>query len=126
MADRGRAAPALVRLMQAGHTATLEQLPDLIAEYAAGAGAYDTAVFVVDIRETVLRRITGDGPDAGTGGQEFTVQGTLPGQAYQRVDLLAEPTTGDAPDGRRRWWVAVTDGVGRLGVLRTDTETGDG
>ncbi|WP_081236472.1 PP2C family protein-serine/threonine phosphatase [Streptomyces viridosporus] len=125
MADRGRAALALVRLMQAGHTATLEQLPDLIAEYAAGAGAYDTAVFVVDIRETVLRRLTGKGPEAGTERQEFTVRGSLPGQAYQRVDLLAEPATGGAPDGRRRWWVAVTDGVERLGVLRTDTDTDD-
>ncbi|OKK04053.1 stage II sporulation protein E [Streptomyces sp. CB02400] len=123
--DRGVAALALVRLMQTSHTATLEQLPDLIAEHAAGAGMYDAAVFVVDIRESVLRRLTGKGPDAGNDGQEFTVRGSLPGQAYQRVDLLTEPTTGNAPDGRRRWWVAVTDGVERLGVLRTDTDTDD-
>ncbi|MEW2078421.1 PP2C family protein-serine/threonine phosphatase [Streptomyces sp. NPDC013433] len=125
MVDRGAAALALVRLMQSSHIATFEQLPDLIAEYAAGTGAYDTAVFVVDIRETVLRRLTGKGPDAGTDGQEFTVQGSLPGQAYQRVDLLAEPATDNVPHGRRRWWVAVTDGVERLGVLRTDTDTDD-
>ncbi|MDG9720474.1 PP2C family protein-serine/threonine phosphatase [Streptomyces sp. DH24] len=125
MVDRGVAALALVRLMQVSHTATLEQLPELINAYAAGAGAYDTAVFVVDLRETVLRRLTGKGPDAGADGQEFTVQGSLPGQAYQRVGLLSESTTENAPDGRRRWWVAVTDGVERLGVLRTDTDTDD-
>jgi serine phosphatase RsbU (regulator of sigma subunit) len=123
--DRHAAASVLMELVQASHTTTLEQLPDLIAGHAARAGLYDTAVFVVDIRETVLRRLTGKGLDAGGGGQEFTVQGSLPGQAFQRVDLLAESVTGNAPDGRRRWWVAVTDGVERLGVLRVDTDTED-
>ncbi|GAA3294817.1 PP2C family protein-serine/threonine phosphatase [Streptomyces cinereospinus] len=123
--DRTAAASALLELMQASHTATLEEIPALIADRVAEVGIYDTAVFVVDIRETVLRQLTGKGRDAGSGGQEFTVQGSLPGQAYQRVDLLAEPATGDAPDGRRRWWVAVTDGVERLGVLRADTDADD-
>jgi serine phosphatase RsbU (regulator of sigma subunit) len=119
-------AASLVRLMQASHVATLEQLPEMIARHAAVAGMHDTAVFVVDIRETVLRQLTGKGPGAGDGGQEFTVEGSLPGQAYQRVDLLAEPDrAGDRAGGRRRWWVAVTDGVERLGVLRADTDTDD-
>ncbi|MEV5439555.1 PP2C family protein-serine/threonine phosphatase [Streptomyces sp. NPDC052682] len=125
MADRSAAALALLGLMQASHAATLEGIPDLIAGHVAEAGIYDTAVFVVDIRETVLRQLTGKGTDAGNGGQEFTVQGSLPGHAYQRVDLLAEPATDAASDGRRRWWVAVTDGVERLGVLRADTDTDD-
>ncbi|MEY7974951.1 PP2C family protein-serine/threonine phosphatase [Streptomyces pilosus] len=118
---------SLLRLMQASHTAPLEQLPKLIAEHAATAGIRDVAVFVVDLRETVLRRLTGRGPAAGDGGQEFTVAGSLPGQAYQRVELLPEPER-DEPDDRpggRRWWVAITDGVERLGVLRADTATGD-
>ncbi|MGY0068958.1 PP2C family protein-serine/threonine phosphatase [Streptomyces sp. QTS137] len=122
MADRSSA--ALMRLMQASHTATLEQLPEMIAEHADGAGLRDTALFVVDLRETLLRQITGKGVDAGDGGQEFTVTGSLPGLAYQRVDLLTEQ--GGADDGsRHRWWVAVTDGVERLGVLRADTDTDD-
>ncbi|MFI5572507.1 PP2C family protein-serine/threonine phosphatase [Streptomyces sp. NPDC051740] len=110
--------------MQASHTATLEQLPGMIAEHAAVAGMHDVAVFVTDIRETVLRRLTGRGADAGGGGQEFTVSGSLPGQAYQRVELLPESErdgTGERPGGRR--WVAVTNGVERLGVLRADTDT---
>ncbi|MFJ9967981.1 PP2C family protein-serine/threonine phosphatase [Streptomyces avermitilis] len=119
------AAASLVRLMQASHTVTLEQLPDMIAECAAAAGMHDTAVFVVDLRETVLRQLTGKGPGAGDGGQEFTVQGSLPGQAYQRVELLAEQDRAGGGAGRRRWWVAVTDGVERLGVLRADTDTDD-
>ncbi|WP_030345932.1 PP2C family protein-serine/threonine phosphatase [Streptomyces sp. NRRL S-1022] len=125
MADRGTAAPALIRMVQASHTVTLEQLPGLIAEHAAAAGMHDAAVYVVDIRETVLRRLTGRGRDAAGGGEEFTVQGSLPGQAYQRVELLAESGWDGAPGGRRRWWVAITDGVERLGVLRADTDTDD-
>ncbi|MEU6595099.1 PP2C family protein-serine/threonine phosphatase [Streptomyces sp. NPDC046881] len=109
-------------MVQASHTVTLEQLPDLVAEHAAEAGLHDVAVYVVDIRETVLRQLTGKGRDAARGGQEFTVQGSLPGQAYQRVDVLAESASADTPGGRRRWWVAVTDGVERLGVLRADSD----
>ncbi|WP_430383229.1 hypothetical protein [Streptomyces sp. P10-4] len=125
MVDRAAAALALVRMLQAGHTVTLEQLSDLVAAHAAEAGLYDTAVYVVDIRETVLRRLTGKRRDAAGGGQEFTVQGSLPGQAYQRVDVLAEPASAASPGGRRRWWVAVTDGVERLGVLRAASDTDD-
>ncbi|MEV5428173.1 PP2C family protein-serine/threonine phosphatase [Streptomyces sp. NPDC052701] len=124
MAERA-AASSLVRLVQASHIATLEQLPQMVAEHAAEAGMYDTALFLVDIRETVLRQLTGKGVGAWDGGQEFTVSGSLPGQAYQRVELLAEPGRAGGGPGRRRWWVAITDGVERLGVLRADTDTDD-
>lgn len=117
------AAAALVSLMQASHTATLEQLPKIIAGHAAEAGLREATVFVVDIRETVLRELTGRGPDAGEGGQELTVLGSLAGQAFQRVDLLIE--SGASERDGRRWWVAITDGVERLGVLRADTAADD-
>lgn len=120
-----RPGTALIRLMQDSHTATLEELPGLIAEYAAAVGLHDTVVLVVDLRETVLRQLTGAGPDAGAGGQEFTVGGSLPGQAYQRVTLLSETAGGEDGPDRHRWWVAVTDGVERLGVLRAVTEGDD-
>ncbi len=117
-------AVSLVRLMQASHVATLEELPRLIADHAVAADMHDTALFLVDLRETVLREVTGRGPGAGEGGQEFTVSGSLPGQAYQRVELVPEPAWVRVGGGaRRRWWVAVTDGVERLGVLRADTDT---
>ncbi|MFI1722603.1 PP2C family protein-serine/threonine phosphatase [Streptomyces sp. NPDC020489] len=115
-----------MRLMQDSHFVTLEKLPALIAGHCAEVGLHDVTVFVADLRETVLRQLTGEGRTAGEGGQEFTVRGTLPGQAYQRVDLLAQTDHGaGGPQPRRRWWVAVTDGVERLGVLRADTETDD-
>jgi serine phosphatase RsbU (regulator of sigma subunit) len=115
----------MMRLLQDSHTITLEELPGLVAGHAEAAGMYDTAVFVVDIRERVLRRLTGRGLDAADGGQQFTVRGSLPGRAYQQVTLLAERETDGGSADRRRWWVAVTDGVERLGVLRADTETDD-
>ncbi|MEU6546661.1 PP2C family protein-serine/threonine phosphatase [Streptomyces sp. NPDC046859] len=112
-----------MRLMQVSHTATFEQLPRLIADHAADVGLHDVVLFVVDMRETVLRQLTGHGPDAGEGGQSFTVSGSLPGQAYQRVEVIPEAAPVRAGDAaRRRWWAAVTDGVERLGVLRADTD----
>ncbi|MFF9203819.1 PP2C family protein-serine/threonine phosphatase [Streptomyces sp. NPDC014986] len=125
MVDSSTASRQMMRLLQASHTITLEELPDLVAEHAEPAGIYDTAVFVVDIRETVLRRLTGRGPDARDGGQQFTVRGSLPGRAYQQVSLLPERETDGRQEGRRRWWVAITDGVERLGVLRADTGDDD-
>nr|BFD88260.1 PP2C family protein-serine/threonine phosphatase [Streptomyces sp. Xyl84] len=117
-------AESLVWLMQASHTVTFEQLPQLIADHAASVGMHDVALFLVDVRETVLREVTGRGPAAGDGGLEFTVSGSLPGQAYQRVEVIREHVGGRVGEGvRRRWWVAVTDGVERLGVLRADTDS---
>ncbi|MGW0994264.1 PP2C family protein-serine/threonine phosphatase [Streptomyces sp. NPDC002520] len=108
----------LRELTQAAHLATFDELPCLIASHAVRAGLQDVAVFAADIRETVLRQITGRGDDAGDGGEQFNIGGTVPGRAYQRVAVIAETAH---EDERRRWWVPVTDGVARVGVLRADT-----
>lgn len=123
MVNTGNTGRMLRRLLQAAHTVTLEELPGLIAGQADAAGLYDVAVFAVDIRETLLRQITGRGLDAAAGGEEMRIDGTLPGRAYQRVTLVAETPRGTR--SRRRWWVPVTDGVERIGVLRADSEDGD-
>ncbi|MFD0068812.1 PP2C family protein-serine/threonine phosphatase [Streptomyces sp. NPDC059944] len=120
------AATAMLELMQASHTVTLEQLPDMVTRFAATAGMYETAIFVVDIRETVLRQLTGKGLAAGGGGGEFPVQGSLPGRAFQTVQLLSEQdANADSSRHQWRWWIPITDGVERLGVLRTDTDLPD-
>ncbi|WP_240958064.1 PP2C family protein-serine/threonine phosphatase [Streptomyces chilikensis] len=122
MTGRATAALQLARMIQESHTVTLEQLPELVTRHGAAAGLHETALFIVDIQQKVLRQLTGEGADAGHGGQLLTVDGSLPGQAFQRVDVLPERLA--RPDSsRQRWWVAVTDGVERLGVLRADTDT---
>jgi serine phosphatase RsbU (regulator of sigma subunit) len=120
--ERATAALQWARLIEASHTAALEQIPEMIARCAEVAGLFDATVFIADIRETTLRQLTGEGPDAGDGGQRFNVQGSLPGQAFQRVDIVPERLAPPV-SGRQRWWVPITDGVERLGVLRADTDT---
>jgi serine phosphatase RsbU (regulator of sigma subunit) len=115
--DRGRTAEMLMDLIQVSHTTNLEALPQLVAEHAASVGLRDSAMFLVDLQDRVMREVTGRGLDAGEGGEELRVDGTLPGRAWQRVESVAESGT---RRGLRRWWTPITDGVERLGVLRTD------
>ncbi|MER6703170.1 PP2C family protein-serine/threonine phosphatase [Streptomyces fumanus] len=122
MTDRGRTAEMLVDLVQLSHTTNLEALPRLVAERTASVGLHDSAMFLVDLQDKVMREVTGRGLDAGEGGEEVRVDGTLPGRAWQRVESIAESGT---RQGRRRWWTPITDGVERLGVLRTDVAEGE-
>ncbi|MFF5158031.1 PP2C family protein-serine/threonine phosphatase [Streptomyces sp. NPDC000348] len=124
MTEPAKVSRTLTDLMMASHMATLEDLPRMVADRAEAVGLGDVAFFLVDLQGTVLRQITGRGLDAGAGGAELAVDATVAGLAFQRVDLVVEP---DASSGRagRRWWVPVTDGVERLGVLRADTAHDD-
>ncbi|MFH9674915.1 PP2C family protein-serine/threonine phosphatase [Streptomyces sp. NPDC017405] len=116
---------ALTDLMMASHVGTLEELPRMVADRLEAVGLHEVSFFLADLQGKVLREVTGGGLDAGAGGAELTVDSTLAGLAFQRVDLVAEP---DRAGGRQRcrWWLPITDGVERLGVLRADTEGDDG
>jgi serine phosphatase RsbU (regulator of sigma subunit) len=46
------------------------------------------------------------------------------GLAFKRVDLVVEPDASPQREARR-WWVPVTDGVERLGMLRADVDDQD-
>ncbi|MGW0600191.1 PP2C family protein-serine/threonine phosphatase [Streptomyces sp. NPDC002776] len=124
MTERARVGRALTDLMMVSHEAALEDLPALVADHAETIGLHDVAFFVVDLQGKVLRQVTGQGLDAGAGGLELAVDTTVAGLAFQRVDLVVEP---DASGGREshRWWVPVTDGVERLGMVRADTDRDD-
>jgi serine phosphatase RsbU (regulator of sigma subunit) len=110
---------ALTVLLEASHTATFEQVPGLLDDAARAAGAGGAAVFVADLQEDVLREVTGRGPDAGEGGEECRIEGTLPGRAFQTTSIMRRA------DGRA-CWVPVMDGTERLGVLRFDFGPGGG
>ncbi|MGW7256573.1 PP2C family protein-serine/threonine phosphatase [Streptomyces sp. NPDC054834] len=124
MIDPAKVGRALSDLMMASHVATLEELPRMVADHVDAVGLHDVAFFLVDVQGKVLREVTGGGLNAGSQGLELAVDTTVAGLAFQRVDLIAEPDPSCTRE-RCRWWVPVTDGVERLGMLRADTDEDD-
>ncbi|MFF0191030.1 PP2C family protein-serine/threonine phosphatase [Streptomyces sp. NPDC005244] len=112
-------ARALTGLLEASHAAPFEQLPRLLDTAAKEAGAGGARLFVADLQEEVLLEVTGIGLNAGEGGEECRIEGTLAGRAYQ----ITEVTT---PAGDGACWVPVLDGAERLGVLCIEPGPGDG
>ncbi|MFJ8803040.1 PP2C family protein-serine/threonine phosphatase [Streptomyces sp. NPDC102487] len=112
-------ARALTGLLEASHSAPFEQVPLLLDTAAKEAGAGGARLFVADLQEEVLREVTGLGLSAGKGGEEYAIEGTLPGRTYQTADITA-PARGGA------CWVPVRDGAERLGVLHVEPGEGDG
>ncbi|MFK0171055.1 PP2C family protein-serine/threonine phosphatase [Streptomyces sp. NPDC090306] len=111
-------ARALVDLLEASHRAPFELLPGLLASAVRQAGAGGARLFVADLQEEVLREVTGVGLNAGKGGDEHRIEGTLPGRAYQSSEVTA-PARGGA------CWVPVRDGAERLGVLLVEPGEGE-
>ncbi|MEE1939627.1 PP2C family protein-serine/threonine phosphatase [Streptomyces sp. TRM 70361] len=103
-------------LLRAFHLAAFEELPGLLARHAAEAGLHHATVHVADLQEKVLREVTGQGLDAGQGGQETRIDTTLPGRVFRSGQPLSASV-----DGWVQHWLPVLDGTERLGVLRLDT-----
>ncbi|MFF7300539.1 SpoIIE family protein phosphatase [Streptomyces sp. NPDC008265] len=117
--DAQRMLKVLTALLADGHFAGFDQLPDLIARHTETAGLCKVRLYLTDLREQVLREVTGRGLDAGDGGETLAVEGTLAGRAFTTVRSLR------GADGEKdRWWVPVLDGTERLGVLRADLAAG--
>ncbi len=64
-----------------------------------------------------MREATGQGLDAGAGGQEPRIDTTLAGRAFRDGQSHSAPV-----DGRVQHWLPVLDGTERLGVLRVETD----
>jgi serine phosphatase RsbU (regulator of sigma subunit) len=109
----------LTGLLAASHTAPFEALPGLLDAAAKQAGLGGARLFVVDLQEDVLREVTGIGLNAGEGGEQHRIEGTLAGRAYQLSQITA-------PAGGGACWVPVLDGTERLGVLHVEPGPGDG
>jgi serine phosphatase RsbU (regulator of sigma subunit) len=108
----------LADVLRDSHRASFEQVPALLAGAAARSGFARSRLFVVDLQQDVLREVTGAGMDAGQGGEQLRVDGTLAGRAYQSTRHLV------SRDGRQLW-VPVMDGTERLGVLYLRPEPDD-
>ncbi|MFC8195233.1 PP2C family protein-serine/threonine phosphatase [Streptomyces sp. NPDC060006] len=104
-------------LLRASHLSAFEELPGLVARYADEAGLHGARVYVADIQELVLREATGKGTDAGSGGQELRIDGTLAGRVFHSARSHSVPV-----DGRVQHWLPVLDGTERLGTLRLETD----
>lgn len=103
-------------LLRASHLTTFEQLPALVAEHAARVGFDPVRIYLSDLREDMLREVTGRGIDAGHGGRELRIDATLAGRVFQSMHVLAG-TTG----GRPVQWLPLLDGTERLGVIAVGT-----
>ena len=90
------------------------QIAGLVTRHAATLGANDAVVYLVDLQQRVLVPFLDSGdPGVGRQVEPLSVDGTLPGRAFQHVEVLMQ----DAADGRIRVWVPLLDGIERLGVL---------
>ncbi|WP_245642305.1 PP2C family protein-serine/threonine phosphatase [Nonomuraea candida] len=115
----------LIGLLEATHLATFEQVPALVDEHASLAGLDGVLIYLADLQQTVLRRLTGHGLDAGQDGSdddhELRIDGTLAGRAFQECRILGNKNgqgNGDDAGPAEHWWVPVLDGTERIGVLR--------
>ncbi|MER7108364.1 PP2C family protein-serine/threonine phosphatase [Streptomyces sp. NPDC000229] len=113
-------------LLAASHLMPLERLPTVVGEHAAAAGFPEVLIYVGDVQRNALRLLTGRGEDAGQAAKgeeaELKIEGTLPGRAYQYIQVLPDTSPGGA--GENRWWVPLLDGTERLGVLRVTAAEG--
>ena len=101
-------------LLAAAHLAAPYQLAGLVARHAATLGADDALVYLVDLQQRVLVPfLDPGGPGVGRLVEPLDVDATLPGRAFQHVEVLTQ----DAADGRIRVWLPLLDGIERLGVL---------
>jgi hypothetical protein len=111
MGDAERAVDAL---LEDAHLAAPDQIAALVTRHAAALGADDALVYLVDLQQRVLVPFfDSGGPGVGRTVEPLGVDATLPGRAFQHVEVLTQ----DAADGRIRVWLPLLDGVERLGVL---------
>ncbi|KZB83979.1 hypothetical protein AVL48_34795 [Amycolatopsis regifaucium] len=92
---------------------TADQLPASVAEHAAHAGFRDTRIYLADVRQEKLVRLSGSG-------ETLSVDTTLAGRAFRNAETV---TVGRTP--RTHTWTPLLDGTERLGVLRATTTTMD-
>lgn len=111
MSDAERAVDAL---LADAHLAAPYQLAGLVARHAATLGADDATVYLIDLQQRILVPfLDPGGPGVGRQVETLSVDATLPGRAFQHVEVLTQ----GVPDGRLRVWLPLLDGIERLGVL---------
>ncbi|HEX6681496.1 MAG TPA: PP2C family protein-serine/threonine phosphatase [Candidatus Limnocylindrales bacterium] len=98
---------AILDLLREAARCQPDQLPALVNAVTEQL-AKTMTIFLVDFEQHTLRELT---TPVG-GGEEYPVQGSLAGLAYQRGEVQAQP--GD----RHTLWIPLIDSTERLGVVR--------
>ena len=107
-------------MLEDSHLMTIEQLPATVRRRAQSAGFHNVAIYVVDLRQEVLRLLGGEQNPADRGERRLPIARTLAGRAFET--LTPQPDTDSEPG---RWWVPLQDNAERIGVLRVDTRSTD-
>ena len=97
-------------LLRAAHHLPATGLGAVVTEQARRLGAREAVVYLADYAQHVLVPVPGEGVP---GRQELTIDGSLAGRAFRRVDTVRAP----AHDGPATLWVPLLDGAERMGVL---------
>jgi len=103
-------ADPLRSLLRDIHLLAPDQLSAAVATHGRGLGARETVVYLVDYEQLLLQPLRGEGVPVR---QELSVDGSLGGRAFRRVEVLTSPAHYQA----HQLWVPLLDGVERLGVV---------
>jgi serine phosphatase RsbU (regulator of sigma subunit) len=118
-------------LLKASHMVKLENLPAIVSECGTPAGLHDVLIYLCDVQQQVLRRLTSPGTLPGAIGRSagveagLRVDATLAGRAFQLGQITRVPGTEHGAPHGHQWWVPLLDGTERLGILRIGTESDD-
>ncbi|PZF98323.1 hypothetical protein C1J01_48635, partial [Nonomuraea aridisoli] len=88
-------------LLQAMHLSAMEDLPREIASHARRVGFSQIVLYTTDLQEQLLVPLPGQsGPDGGPP-PTVRIDGTLPGRAFRRVEIVrtrpvADPATSES------------------------------
>ena len=110
-------AAALDTVLRSSHLMAPDTLGEIATACAAHLGSQSTAIWLVDYEQRLLTPLLAPHDEPR---EPLTVDGSLAGRAFRQSELVDT----EAPDGRRRLWVPLLDGVERLGVLELVLSTG--
>ena len=111
VADDARTADLFKELLRRTHLSAPSDIGATVGDQAAGLGATDVAVHLINYEQDTLMPL--QGTTAERSGQ-LSVAGTVAGRAYSSSRILRTP--GDTPD-QQRLWVPLLDGTERLGTI---------
>ncbi|WP_245177162.1 PP2C family protein-serine/threonine phosphatase [Geodermatophilus sp. DF01-2] len=114
--DLPGAGDPLRALLRDVHLLAPDQLSAVIAAHGRRLGARESVIYLADYEQLLLQPLRGEGVPPR---QELSVDGSLGGRAFRRVQVLSSP----AHSGTQRLWVPLLDGVERLGVVEFVLDT---